>query len=89
LPDDFAYAFNQTQLGWEIQDICKSCSTGSFACDEGTESNDCRVPIYEEAVYLGEPMPARRPRIAVGPPPEPYEPPMPPKFLPVPSRSVF
>ncbi len=90
LPDDCAHAFYQTQLGWEIQDICKSCSSGSFTCDEGVD-NGFEIQECDESVCLDEPelVQVRRPRIAVGPPPEPYKPPMPPKFLPVPSSSVF
>jgi len=91
LPDDCAHAFNQTQLGWELNDICNSCQLDNWGCGEGVDCG-CGVDVYEDAVWLGEqrarPV-SRRPRIAVGPPPVPYEPPMPPEFLPVPARSVF
>ncbi len=100
LPDDCAHAFNQTQLGWELQDIRQNGVLGDCACGEGV-SCGCGIHVSEEAVWLddpcdgpyndpyNEPELAHRPRIAVGPPPEPYVPPMPPKFLPVPVRPVF
>ena len=102
LPDDCAHAFGQTQLGWEINDLCENGLPTACACGEGPDCG-CGVFVddstYDGAVYLddadfnnaylGEPELAHRPRIAVGPPPEPYVPPMPPKFLPVPTRSVF
>ncbi len=88
LPDDFVHAFNQTQLGWELQDVFHSCSSGSCSCEEGID-NDCDLRVYDDVVCLEEPAPVRRRRIEVGPPPVRYEPPMPPKFLPVPARSVF
>lgn len=103
LPDDFAYAFHHTQLGWELDDICNGCPLDScgrggtlgcgeqLGCREGTDGT-CGVHVYEDAVWLDEPRQSPRscfPRIAVGPPPEPYEPPLPPRFLPVPARPVF
>ena len=98
LPDDCAHAFNQTQLGWEIQDICNNGLQGDSACGQGVDCGyscddyGCGIQVFEDAVWLDEgpePEPAYRPRIAVGPPPEPYIPPMPPKFLPVPTGPVF
>jgi len=88
LPDDCAHAFRQTQLGWELNDICNRCGAGDSACGAGMECGHA-VHVYEDAVWLDEPKLAPRPRIKVGPPPVPYEPPLPPKFLPVPARSVF
>ncbi len=98
LPDDCAHAFNQTQLGWELQDICKNglqggSGRGEGGCGEGVDCGDdcgCGIQVFEDAVWLDDgPELAPRPRIVVGPPPEPYVPPMPPKFLPVPARPVF
>ncbi len=91
LPDDFACAFSQTQLGWELRDVCGSLD-GCETCGSGVQCG-CGVRVYEDAVWIDEPpalaQPARRPRIKVGPPPVSYQPPMPPKFLPVPACSVF
>ncbi len=91
LPDDCAYAFSQCQLGREIRDVCCGCQeNGCASCGSGVA---CGVRVYEDAVWIDEPPalapPARRPRIKVGPPPVSYQPPMPPKFLPVPARPVF
>ncbi len=96
LPDDCAHVFYQTQLGWELQDVCSSCplERSISHCGDGCDV-ECGVYVDDEAVWLDEPPSVcaepvcHRPRLAVGPPPEPYRPPMPPKFLPVPTRSVF
>ena len=88
LPDDCAHAFRCTQLGWEVHDVC--CRE---LCAEGCDCGDCccGVHVCDEAVVIDEPCCRRkcRLRLAAGPPPEPYKPPMPPKFLPVPACSVF
>ena len=47
----------------------------------------CDVHVYEDEIWLDEPRPSRRPRIKIGPPPVPYEPPLPPQFLLVPTSS--
>ena len=88
LPDDFACAFRHTQLGWELQDVWHNCPLDRCVDGVGTD-RDCGVHVYEEEVWLDEPRPAQRPRIAVGPPPERFRPELPPSFLPVPARSVF
>ncbi len=88
LPDDCAHAFRQTQLGWELHDVFQGSPADACGCGEGLDCG-CEVYAYDEVVVLDEPRKTRRPRISVGPPPESYEPPMPPKFLPVPARSVF
>jgi hypothetical protein len=103
LPDDCAHALSQTQLGWEIHDVCHSCNqllcgcpqTPGGCCDAGYDctvegTNERCVQGYDESQGV-RPLLARHrePRFVVGPPPVCYEPPMPPKFLPVPARSVF
>ncbi|MGI9427412.1 MAG: hypothetical protein ACR2NM_02060 [Bythopirellula sp.] len=58
------------------------------------------MPVCDQPVVIDEPccthgcclgMCLRKccPCLEAGPPPEPYQPPMPPKFLPVPACSVF
>lgn len=101
LPDDCAHAFAHTQLGWEINDVCNCINGTPCGCascvDISCGDTSCGVRVYDDAVVIEEPCcdsPCYaeancRPRVKVGPPPVSYVPPMPPKFLPVPARSVF
>lgn len=73
-----------------IDDLCSY----SMCYDCGEEVGcGCGVRVTEDAVFIDEPCaPGRlacRPRVERGPPPVSYQPPMPPKFLPVPTRLVF
>jgi len=95
LPDDFAYAFGQTQLGWELHDICHGLPLGSCSCSAEVSGQEvcgsCDGHRFDCVNCLETCRAKRRHprRIKVGPPPESYKPPMPPTFLPVPASPVF
>lgn len=91
-PDDCADALCHSQLGWELQDIC--CEDAPACCPSLCESNSCDEPCCMDECcdgYCDESccVRTRKCRVEPGPPPVRYQPPMPPKFLPVPARSVF
>ncbi len=89
LPDNCAAAVYECDLARLIKNACSSepmsCSASGVTCGGGVEGD--YVPVLEEA-YESSPT-AVVPRVAAGPPPVTYQPPMPPQFLPVPTRSVF
>jgi len=74
-----------------------SCGTSALSeltmsCQSTTLGSDCEYFAEDSCESYSEPVNARIARqrhYVVGPPPERYQPPMPPKFLPVPARPVF
>ena len=90
LPDRCADAVYQCKVARAVHNIC---SSRPCPLDCGSSCGDCGIRVYDDVVVVDEgccqdacPLLAR---IEPGPPPVPYEPPLPPKFLPVPTRSVF
>ena len=90
LPDDCTDLIYQCELTRAVHNICSSkpCAGcgARVACG-------CGVEVYEDVVVLDRPQKEcfveRLPRVEPGPPPVCFKPQMPPKFLPVPTRSVF
>jgi len=75
-------------------DALEQCAAGGIgACQPpgycGAEVVDDRAFADDGVSIVPRPYVALRSRIKAGPPPVTYQPPMPPKFLPVPARPVF
>ncbi len=87
LPDECAAVVYECDLARMLHDVCSSeplprCASEIECCSEVQYDCECDCETVVEELY-------ERRRLEVGPPPATYKPPMPPKFLPVPSRSVF
>ncbi|NOY28948.1 MAG: hypothetical protein GXP28_01870 [Planctomycetes bacterium] len=89
LPDECAAVIYECDLARLIHNVCSceplpDCASG-VGCGS-TVPCDCGS-VVEDTNFVEEQYERRR--VEVGPPPVTYKPPMPPKFLPVPSRPVF
>ena len=96
LPDDCVDLINQCEVGRAVHNICSDTPCRSCLARPSCAAPvacGCGVAVYEDVVVLDETQPPcfanRLPRVERGPPPVCFEPEMPPKFLPVPTRSVF
>ena len=87
LPDVCADSFHHSRLGLKLQDVCDHLDLACCECEPGNTCVACQE--IEQGGTTKKRREKRPPRMVVGPPPVPYRPPMPPKFLPVPARSVF
>lgn len=97
LPDDCANTMHQCEL---LRAICNLCSSTPCGTCGTVGACGCGMQVYDDVVVLDEAPPCKEPfccngtkprccKVEPGPPPICYEPPMPPKFLPVPTHSVF
>ncbi len=95
LPDECAAAVYECDLARLIHNVCSCEPLPGCASRVGCGSTvgcDCETFAGESYESCPEPICERvsSPRdFVVGPPPVSYEPPMPPKILPVPTQSVF
>ncbi len=101
IPDDFVDLINQCELGRAVRNLCcdhpcaccPSNGPPEEVCCPQPVACDCGVEICEEGIFQGcAHAPCRHGRkccVEPGPPPICHKPEMPPKFLPVPTRSVF
>ena len=80
-PRDCGQRVGQCEIAWEDT----YGAHGKFSC----QGEACPLGMSDSLPYVEEFLPPRLCKVEPGPPPVKYQPPMPPRFLQVPTRAVF